>query len=48
LNTLSYANVTFDVSPYHSQTVVYDQLLPIYEKMVEIIKERLKEEEEDS
>lgn len=48
LNTLSYANVTFDVSPYHSQTVAYDQLLPIYEKMVEIIKKRLKEEEEDS
>jgi len=33
---------TFDVSPYHSQTVSYDVLIPIYEKMVEILKENTK------
>ena len=35
-------STTFDLSPYHSQTVSYDVLIPIYEKMVEILKENAK------
>lgn len=33
---------TFDVSPYHSQTVSYDVLIPIYEKMLNILTEKSK------
>jgi hypothetical protein len=46
LHTFSCANVTFDVSPYHSQTVCADQLLPIYEKMVEILKGKVHHKED--
>lgn len=35
-------STTFDLSPYHSQTVSYDVLIPLYEKMVEILKENAK------
>ena len=46
LSTFECANVTFDVSPYHSQTVSYNQLIPIYEEMLRILKDNVKEEEE--
>ena len=46
LHTFSCANVTFDVSPYHSQTVCADQLLPIYEEMVETLKKKVRRDEE--
>ena len=44
LHTFSCANVTFDVSPYHSQTVCADQLLPIYEEMVETLRKKVHRE----
>ena len=46
LHTFSCANVTFDVSPYHSQTVCADQLLPIYEEMVEILRGKIRHKED--
>ena len=47
LSTFECANVTFGVSPYHSQTVSYEQLIPIYEEMLRILKENVRQEEEE-
>ena len=32
----------FDVSPYHSQTINYETLIPLYTKMLEIVKNKAK------
>ena len=42
LRTYKCTSTTFDLSPYHSQTVSYNVLIPIYEKMVEFLKENAK------
>jgi hypothetical protein len=47
LNTFKRSNNIFAVSPYHSQTVSYKQLLPVFEEFVNIIKRNIKIEEEN-
>ena len=41
LSTFQRTNTVFAVSPYHTQTVSYEQLIPLYEKMLEVIKSKV-------
>ena len=47
LNTFKRSNNIFAVSPYHSQTVSYKQLLSVFEEFVNILKRNIKIEEEN-
>ena len=42
LSTFRRTCTTFEVSPYHNQEVAYDQLIPIYEEMVSLFKQKRK------
>lgn len=42
LHTFHRTCTTFEVSPYHNQDVAYDQLIPIYEEMVNLFKQKNK------
>ena len=46
LNTFKRSNNIFAVSPYHSQTVSYKQMLPVFEEFVNILKKNIENEEE--
>ena len=43
LSTFHRTCTTFEVSPYHTQDVSYEQLIPIYEEMVKLFKQKNKE-----
>ena len=45
LSAFQGTNTVFAVSPYHTQTVHYSELIPIYEEMLNTLKRKNKEEE---
>ena len=40
LSSMGRTNTTFEVSPYHSQTVCYETIIPIFEEFLEILKRK--------